>query len=254
MSKIILNNVSKSFINKDQSAIPALDRVSFDIEASGIVCILGPSGCGKTTLINLLAGYIFPDDGCIIHNDERIKGPSVERAVVFQEHALFLWKTVRGNIEFGLKCQRINKILCRDIVDEYISKFNLRGFANHYPHQLSSGMKQRVGLARALAIKPKILLMDEPFSSLDEQNREFLQENLLRIHQEIKPTIVFVTHNIEEAIFLADTIIVLTKRPGTIKAIIKIPFARPRQGEIRNSLEFFHYRQAIWKIIREEIE
>ncbi|MFA6547900.1 MAG: ABC transporter ATP-binding protein [Candidatus Magasanikbacteria bacterium] len=253
MAKIILDNVSKRFVDKSKQSIQSLNNLSFEIDESEIVCILGPSGCGKTTLINMLAGYIFPDDGNILHNDERINGPSAERAVVFQDHALFSWKTVRGNIDFGLKCKKIDKVKRTEIINEYISKFNLHGFDKHFPHQLSGGMKQRVGLARALAIKPEVLLMDEPFSSLDEQTREFLQEDLLRIHSDIKPTIVLVTHNIEEAIFLADKIIVLTKRPGTIKTIIKVPFNRPRQYEIRNCTDFLQFRQSIWKIIREEI-
>jgi NitT/TauT family transport system ATP-binding protein len=252
MAKIILDNVSKRFVDKSKQSIQSLNNLSFEIDESEIVCILGPSGCGKTTLINMLAGYIFPDDGHILHNNERINGPSAERAVVFQDHALFLWKTVRGNIDFGLKCKKIDKIKRTEIINEYISKFNLHGFDRHFPHQLSGGMKQRVGLARALAIKPQVLLMDEPFSSLDEQTREFLQEDLLRIHSDIKPTIVFVTHDIEEAIFLADKIIILTKRPGTIKTIISVPFDRPRQYEIRNCTDFLQFRQSVWKIIREE--
>lgn len=253
MSKITLNNVSKKFTDKNKTITHILHQISFEFEESKIICILGPSGCGKTTLINLLAGYIFPDDGHITCDNEIIKGPNAKRAVVFQDHALFLWKTVRKNIEFGLKCQKINNWERQNIVDEYIKKFNLHGFDNHYPHQLSGGMKQWVGLARVLAVKPNVLLMDEPFSSLDEQNREFLQENLLQIHEENKPTIIFVTHNIDEAIFLADTIIILTKRPGTIKSIIKVPFERPRQYKIRNLPEFFQCRQMIWKIIRDEI-
>lgn len=254
MSKIILNNVSKTFTNKDGQQTQAINKLSLEIEPAKITCVLGPSGCGKTTLINLLAGYTFPDDGHIFNDNQYINGPGIERAVVFQDDALFLWKTVKENIEFGLKCQKINKTQREKIADDHIDKFGLSGFGNSYPHQLSGGMKQRVGLARALAIRPKVLLMDEPFSSLDEQNREILQEDLLKIYHEIRPTIIFVTHNIEEAIFLADTIVILTKRPGTIKAIIKVSLPTPRTSEVKNSTEFFQLRQHIWKIIREEIK
>ncbi|MDD5032067.1 MAG: ABC transporter ATP-binding protein [Patescibacteria group bacterium] len=254
MSKITFDNISKTFINRNGQPTRAIDKVSLEIEPEKITCVLGPSGCGKTTLINLLAGYTFPDEGHIFNDNQYIKGPGIERTVVFQDQALFLWKTVKENIEFGLKCQKINKTQREKIADEYIEKFGLSGFGNNYPHQLSGGMKQRVGLARALATRPKVLLMDEPFSSLDEQNREILQEDLLRIYYEAKPMIIFVTHNIEEAIFLAHTIVILTKRPGKIKSIIKVSLPSPRTSEIRNSAEFFQLRQHIWKTIREEIK
>ena len=225
---VILHDISKVFFSKNRQPISVLYKLSFEIKESEIVCIVGPSGCGKTTLLNLLAGFIFPDAGSIIDNGKSIDGPSAERAVVFQDYALFLWKTVRENIEFGLKCQGTHKTLRMEVINEYIDKFHLRGFDNYYPYQLSGCMKQRVGLARALAIKPRILLLDEPFSSIDEQTREILQEDLLRVHQELKPIIIFVTHNIDEAIFLADTIVVLTKRPGTVKSVIKIDFPKAR--------------------------
>ncbi|MFA4834217.1 MAG: ABC transporter ATP-binding protein [Patescibacteria group bacterium] len=254
MPKIIFDNVSKAFVNNSGQQIQVIDKLFLEIEPEKITCILGPSGCGKTTLINLLAGYIFPDDGYIFYDSQYINGPGPERAVVFQDQALFLWKTVKENIGFGLKCQKINEALREKIINERLDKFGLHGFGDSYPCQLSGGMKQRVGLAGALATRPKVLLMDEPFSSLDEQTREMLQEDLLKIYYEARPTIILVTHNIEEATFLADTIVILTKRPGTIKSIIKVALPNPRISEVRNSTEFFQLRRHIWETIREEIK
>lgn len=253
MPKIVINGVSKKFISAGKQEVQVLSGLSFEVEKSEIVCILGPSGCGKTTLINLLAGYTLPDNGRIFNNNIVVRGPSVDRAVVFQDHALFPWKTVKGNIGFGLKFQKISNASRNNLVERYINKFNLHGFNRCYPYQLSGGMKQRVGLARALAAAPETLLLDEPFSSLDEQNRELLQEDLLRLHYETKPTIIFVTHNIDEAIFLADKIVILTKRPGSVKSIIKVPFSRPRYYGIKSSPEFFRLHSQVWQILREEV-
>ena len=252
ITDILIDNIFKSFPDGKGGFVKVIDGISIKVARGEIVSILGPSGCGKTTLINLLAGYNFPDSGYISHKDKIITGPGNDRVVAFQDYALFPWKTVAENIGFGLKCKcRSNKKISI-IVEKYIKKFNLIGFDKFYPTQLSGGMKQRVGLARVLAVRPEIILLDETFSSLDEQNREIMQEVLLKIHLESKPTIIFVTHNIEEAIFVSDRIIILSKRPAVIKTIIDIPFKRIRIPEIRNSIEFLNIKKQIWKNLREE--
>jgi NitT/TauT family transport system ATP-binding protein len=186
----------------------------------------------------------------VLVDDQPVKTPSAKRTVVFQEYALFHWKTVRGNIEFGLICQGLNKKRRHLIVNELIAKMRLAGFEESYPHQLSGGMKQRVSIARALAVKPQIILMDEPFAAVDSLTRDFLQEELLRWQTELKLTIIFVTHNIDEAIFLGDRIAILSHRPARIKQILDVPFIKPRSLEIKNSPEFLALRYQVWQSLK----
>ncbi len=218
-----IQNLTKKF-----DKIEAIKDVTFTVKQEEFVAILGPSGCGKTTILNMIAGFIEPTQGNISLNNKT--------GIVFQDHNLFPWKTVAQNIEFGPKMNKIAKR--KEIIKKYIQLMGLQGFENSFPDELSGGMKQRVGIARMLANNPGILLMDEPFGSLDAQTRMLMQEFLLDIWEKEKKTIIFVTHDIEEAIFLADRIIVLTKSPGQIKKEIKVDLPRPRKREITTKEEF----------------
>jgi len=252
--KIQFKNVDKSFeVKNSHDTVWVLDDVSFEVKTSEIFCIVGPSGCGKSTIINLIAGFVFPNKGEVLMDGKLIHGPNPKRTVVFQEHAIFPWKTVRENIEFGLKCKNLDKNKIDEDVDYLLKKVKLESFANRYPDELSGGMKQRVAIARAFAIKPDVILMDEPFASLDQQNRDILQEELLNIQAELKQTIIFITHNIDEAIFLGDRIAILGQRPAKIKDVIKVIYERPRSPEIRNREKFLKLKNKIWCLLRQEI-
>ena len=206
----------------DGTEVHVLDGVTLDIEPSEFVCLLGPSGCGKTTLLNCVAGFVAPTEGKIALDGRPVSGTPREVGIVFQEHALFPWFTVRHNVEYGLRAQGMARAQREAVAARYIELVGLEGFEHHYPHQLSGGMKQRVGIARVLAIEPSALLMDEPFGALDALTREALQEELLRIWERDRKTVVFVTHSIAEAVFLADRVVVLTPRPGRVQADVRI--------------------------------
>jgi NitT/TauT family transport system ATP-binding protein len=218
-----VQNVTKTFDD-----FVAIENVSFEVVDGEFVCLLGPSGCGKSTLLRLIAGLDKPTGGEIFLDGERIKGTGADRGFVFQEYALFPWRTVRRNIEFGLEIRKIAKEERRRISQKYINLVNLAGFENYRPRKLSAGMRQRVAIARALANDPKLLLMDEPFGALDAQTRNIMQEELLRIWSHAKKTVLFVTHSVDEAIFLADRIIVLSSSPGRIIEIRDVKIDRPR--------------------------
>jgi ABC-type nitrate/sulfonate/bicarbonate transport system ATPase subunit len=226
-----VREVSKRFVAvKDSEPVLALDRISFSVRCGEFFVILGPSGSGKTTILNLIAGFEQPTSGAVAVNGHQVVAPSWERAVVFQEHALFPWLTAAENIEFGLRMKNLPAQTRRAIVKEYIEVVGLKGFENKYPKELSGGMKQRVGIARALAVDSDIVIMDEPLGALDAQTRSEMQDELLRILQhEKKKTVLFVTHSIEEALKLADVILVLTARPGQVKKTIRLEKPRPRQ-------------------------
>ena len=252
--KIELENVSKSFKNRsDKEALRVLSGLTFEVRPSEILSVVGPSGCGKSTIINLIAGFIFPDEGKIVVNGNMVKEPSSSRTVVFQDHAIFPWMTVKQNIEFGLKCKGVSKAEQEKTVTELLNKVRLDKFANRYPDELSGGMKQRVALARAFAVKPEIILMDEPFASLDQQTRDILQEEFLKLQNEIAQTVLFVTHNIEEALFLGDRVVVLSNRPAQVKEIFDVPFKKPRSPDIRNHPQFIELKHKIWHSLRQEI-
>lgn len=223
--------VCKRFVAvKDAEPVLALDRVSFTVKRGEFFVILGPSGSGKTTILNLIAGFEQPTGGTVEINGSPVTVPSWQRAVVFQEHALFPWLTAAENIEFGLRMKNVPPAGRREIVREYIEVVGLKGFENKYPKELSGGMKQRVGIARALAVDSDIVIMDEPLGSLDAQTRSEMQDELLRIWQhEKKKTMLLVTHSIEEALKLADVVLVLTARPGRVKKTIRLEQPRPRQ-------------------------
>jgi NitT/TauT family transport system ATP-binding protein len=218
---IQIRGVTKSFDN-----IVALDGIDLDVAAGEFVCLLGPSGCGKSTLLNAVAGFVAPTSGEILANGARVADPGPDRGMVFQEYALFPWMTVRANVAFGLEMRAEREVRAK--VDGLLAKLRLSEFAERFPKDLSGGMRQRVAIARVLALDSPILLMDEPFGALDALTRRNLQDELLRIWLELHKTILFVTHSIDESIYLADRIAVMTYRPGRIKAIVPVAFPRPR--------------------------
>ena len=226
----------------------ALDRTSFSVAAGEFLCIVGPSGCGKSTLLDLLAGLGSPDEGQILIDGQPIRGPGPDRGIVFQQYALFPWKTAAGNVEFALEAVGVDRRERRVRDREFLRLVGLTGFEDDYPHQLSGGMKQRVAIARALAGSPGILLMDEPFAALDAQTRETLQDELLRIWRETGTTIVFVTHGIEEAVYLGQRVLVMAARPGRVVDSIAIDIDRSESGEqLRTQADFVRLRQQIWQ-------
>ncbi|KKT18543.1 MAG: ABC transporter related protein [Candidatus Nomurabacteria bacterium GW2011_GWB1_43_7] len=250
---IAFTKVSKSFDNGGKNFVKALNEISFEIKRKEILCVVGPSGCGKSTIINLLAGFIVPDSGSITVSGKEVAGPSYLRTVVFQDDALFPWKTVKDNIGFGLRCKGLGSNEQAKKIRDILSITNLGEFSDCYPAQLSGGMKQMCALGRALAIEPEIILMDEPFASLDQQTRDLIQEEFLKIKDQIAQTVLLVTHNIDEAIFLGDKILVLTARPAQIKEIITVPFEKPRSPDIRSSQEFIDIKSRIWYMLRNDI-
>ncbi len=246
MGRLILKGISKKF-----NDFLALENVNFDVADGEFVCILGPSGCGKTTILRLAAGLDSPAEGEIFLDGKKIIGTNKECGFVFQEYALFPWRTVTGNIEFGPQVKGCRKEDCERISRHYIDLVGLRGFENHFPHELSGGMKQRVGIARAYANKPKLLLMDEPFGALDAQTRNIMQAELLRIWEKEHISVLFVTHSVDEAVYIADRVVVMSARPGTVKEIFDINLPRPR---VRTSPEANALRDDILRSLGSEIK
>jgi NitT/TauT family transport system ATP-binding protein len=232
---------------KGDGELVALEDISLEVKDGEFVCVLGPSGCGKTTLLRIIAGLESKTTGSIMLQGNEITGPGSDRGMVFQEFGLFPWRTVRKNIEFGLEIKKIPPEQRQEIANRYIDLVGLKGFESSHPNQLSGGMKQRVGIARALANDPAILLMDEPFGALDAQTRNQMQKELLRIWKETKKTAIFITHSVDESVFLADRIVVLTSRPGRIRNIYRVDLPRPRD---RGHPDFI----ALRKTILEELE
>ena len=232
------------------NAVRAVENLSISFNEGEFVTIVGPSGCGKSTLLSVIDGLLPAHAGRVLLRDKVIKSPGPDRAMVFQDAALLPWRTVLSNIEFGLQMRGgTRKAERTSTARRYLAKVGLSRFAQHYPHQLSGGMRQRVGIARALAVNPDILLMDEPFGALDAQTRELLGTELLRIWDQERKTVLFVTHSIEEAIYLGDRVIVLTGRPARVKAEIVIDLPRPRGDELRADSRFMHYRMQIWNLL-----
>ena len=229
--KLSVQGVSKSFVSTRGERIQALDDIGFDVAPGEFVCLIGPSGCGKSTLLNLVAGLERPDGGEIRINDRPVTEPGPDRAVLFQEPSLFPWMTVLGNIEFALQLVGVPRGERAEQAMTWLRKVHLTRFANAQPHELSGGMRQRAALARALAARPEVLLGDEPFGALDAQSREILQQELQQVWSEAGNTFVFVTHNVREAVFLADRVIVMSARPGTLLAEYRITAPRPRTFE-----------------------
>lgn len=249
MGRVNIRGVSRKFVKDEVSGTLALDNVSLDIEDKEFVCFIGPSGCGKTTLLRIVSGLDFPDAGEVFVDNERILSPGPKRGMVFQEYSLFPWKSVMDNIIFGPQMRGIKKKDAIEEAQKYLELVGLEQFRDSYPHELSGGMKQRVAIARALANEPEVLLMDEPFGALDAQTRNTLQHELLSIWQKKNITILFVTHSVDEAVFLADRIVIMTARPGKIKEVIKVDIPRLRD---RTSLEVNQLRNRVLRLLAEE--
>ena len=243
------SGVRKSY-TKDGRTLPVLDVERFAVRDGEFVTVIGPSGCGKSTLLHIMGGFIPAEAGTIHVYGNAVSGPGPDRGMMFQEFALFPWKTVAGNVAWGLEAQGIAKQQIEATVRSYLEMIGLTEFRNHYPAELSGGMKQRVALARVLAFNPKVLLMDEPFGALDAQTRETMQEEVTRLWERTRKTIVFVTHDIEEAVFLGDRVVVLSARPGRIREEVRIDLPRPRTLEIKKSAQCHAYRNHIWDLVR----
>ena len=245
------SGIKKTFA-KDGRPLDILDVDTFAAREGEFISIIGPSGCGKSTFLHIMGGFIPADAGRIEVYGKEVRGPGPDRGMMFQEFSLFPWKTVAGNIAWGLEVQGVARAKIEEIVSRYLDMTGLTEFRNHYPAELSGGMKQRAALARVLAFDPKVLLMDEPFGALDAQTRETMQEELTRVWERTRKTIVFVTHDIEEAVYLGDRVVVLSARPGRIREEIRIDLPRPRSLEIKKSMQCHEYRNQIWDMIRSE--
>ncbi len=247
--KIKCENVRKIFREEDKDVL-AIEDLTLKVDRKEFLVIVGPTGCGKSTLLNLIAGFEKPTGGKIKIDESKVKGSGPDRGFVFQDFALYPWRTVLKNITFGLEVQDVPEEKTRERAMEYIKMVGLEGFEESYPHTLSGGMKQRVGLARALAYEPEILLMDEPFGSLDAQTKKMMQRELIKIWQETEKTVVFVTHSVIEATYLADRIVVMTARPGRIKGTVNVDLPRPRDytGD-----KFLKIREKVLDLLREEV-
>jgi NitT/TauT family transport system ATP-binding protein len=249
MGKVKVVNVSRKFTKDNDTSTLALDNVSMEVGDEDFVCFIGPSGCGKTTLLRIISGLDKPDEGEVYLDGKKIESPGPDRGMVFQEYSLFPWKSVLDNIIFGPQMQGIKKKDALKDAEKYLKLVGLQQFRDSYPYELSGGMKQRVAIARALANEPSVLLMDEPFGALDAQTRNILQQELLEIWQKKNITILFVTHSVDEAVFLADKIVLMSARPGIIKEIIHVDLPRPRD---RTSLEANVLRERILKSLLKE--
>lgn len=251
--KVQIDGITKVFPgNKKNPQLLALDTTSLTVMSNEFITILGPSGCGKSTLLRIVAGLEEQTTGHVYLDGKEISGPSSNRGMVFQAYSLFPWLTVEENVHFGLEKNDMSPAVRKETVNNYIELVGLTGFEKHYPRQLSGGMQQRVAIARALANDPDILLLDEPFGALDNQTRTLMQELLLEIWEKSKKTILFITHDVEESIFLANRVIVMTSRPGKIKANIPIDLAHPRSYNIKIDPRFLAYKEQLTELIREE--
>jgi NitT/TauT family transport system ATP-binding protein len=246
--KLSAENVSKSYVSK-KSELLALDRISFQVYENEFACFVGPSGCGKSTLLRILAGLEEPSEGELFVSGNKIEGPGADRGMVFQAYTLFPWLTVRENIEFGLTLQNVPLFEKRAIADRFIELVGLKKFVKAFPKELSGGMKQRVAIARALAVNPEVLLMDEPFGALDPQTKEAMQNLLLSIWEKEKTTIVFITHDIEEAVFLSQTVYVMDPNPGRIRAQFAIPDELKHHPDGRDAETFIRLKKQIVSLI-----
>jgi NitT/TauT family transport system ATP-binding protein len=254
--KIVLKQLRQIFHvrnaeTKHTEDFVALEDFSLEIDDGEFVAIVGPSGCGKSTLLDIVSGLVKPASGEIHIDGKRVTGPALDRGFVMQGYALFPWRTTRRNVEYGLEVKRVRKKARGEICQRFIELVGLNGFEDRYPNELSGGMRQRVAIARALAYDPEVLLMDEPFAAVDAQTRETLQEELIRIWEKTKKTIIFITHSIEEAVLLADRVVVMTSSPGRIKKILKIDLHRPRTAAgMRLSADYGWISHHIWELLQ----
>jgi NitT/TauT family transport system ATP-binding protein/sulfonate transport system ATP-binding protein len=252
MNLLSIQGVSRTFTSHKGVQTQALLPVDFEVRENDFVTILGPSGCGKSTMLRIVAGLDFPTTGQVLLDGQAIDGPGADRGMVFQSYTLFPWLTVAQNIRFGLREKGVSEAVQKERSDYFIAKVGLRGFENHFPKQLSGGMQQRTAIARALANDPRILLMDEPFGALDNQTRVVMQELLLGIWEAERKTVMFVTHDIDEAIFMANRVAVFSARPGRIKADIPVPLPHPRHYTVKTSPEFMELKARLTEEIRAE--
>lgn len=256
--KIVLDNLSQIFYlrNKEKSKkekFTALENFTLKINEGEFIAIVGPSGCGKSTLLDILSGLTKSATGNIIIDGKVVNGPALDRGFVMQGYALFPWRTITKNVEFGLELKKVNKKERRNISQKFIDLVGLTGFEERYHHELSGGMRQRVAIARSLAYDPAVLLMDEPFAAVDSQTRETLQDELLRIWEKTNKTIIFVTHSIEEAVLLADRVVIMSKNPGTIKEVVNIELPRPRyNSDMRISTDFNWITNKVWELLHDK--
>ena len=247
-AKIVIDRASKLFL---EGTVVAFRNIELSVRTNEILCIVGPSGCGKTTLLRCIGGLVAPTSGRVLIDGAAVENPRAGVAIVFQHFGLLPWKTVAANVAFGLKVAGAPRRELAERADHYIKLVGLGGFENHYPYQLSGGMQQRVGLARALATNPDILLMDEPFASVDAQTREVLQEELLGLHERERKTMVFITHSIDEALVLGDRVAVMAARPGRVKEVLPVGFGRPRDpAAVRADPKYTELRNHIWSELR----
>jgi len=257
-SEIQIRNVGKTFAVKTSrrgqaEAFVALENINLEIKAGEFFVIVGPSGCGKSTLLDLLGGLTRPTSGRILIGGASVTGPALDRGLVFQQYALFPWRTAQKNVEFGLEAKGVPARERVDCAKRFLDMVGLAEFSDRYPHELSGGMKQRVAIARSLAYDPDVLLMDEPFAALDAQTRENLQGELLRIWEQSGKTIVFITHGIDEAVYLGQRVAIMTSRPGRIKQVVEIPLtSRSREEDLRATPEFSRLRHEVWSLLRDE--
>ncbi|GAD86370.1 ABC transporter ATP-binding protein [Nocardia asteroides] len=253
-TKLALRGVGKQFtVRGAAEKFTAIDDISIEVGAGEFLVLVGPSGSGKSTLLDLLGGLSTPSSGQILLDGAPVTGPGLDRGVVFQQYALLPWRTARANIQFGLEAKGVPRRERKAIADHYLELVGLAGFGDRYPHELSGGMKQRVAIARSLAFDPEVLLMDEPFAALDAQTRESLQDELLRIWRTTGKTILFITHGIDEAVYLGQRVAVLTSRPGRVKAVIDIEIDRDGDTDVRSSEQFRDYRHRIWTELQSEV-
>lgn len=250
--KLSTIGLSKTF-RKGDLEIEALRDVSLSIREGEFVSVVGASGCGKTTFLRILDGLIKATSGSVKVNDKDVTGPGHDRAFVFQQDGLMPWRTVRANAAFGMEIRGQTDTAARRRTLDFLRLVGLSGFENHYPHEISGGMRQRVNIARALAVEPDILLMDEPFAALDAQTREIMQAEMLRIWQQTKKTVVLITHQIDEAVFLSDRVFVFTARPGRLKEEIVVDLPRPRDLAVKRTVDFVRLTDRIWRLIEEEV-
>src|SRR5216117_4201121 len=251
-AKLTIKDVTVTFQRRRGGSVVAVDRLDLVVRDKEFVCIVGPSGCGKSTLLRVIAGLTRPSSGDVVLDGARVGGPGADRGMVFQSYTLFPWLTVQGNVEFGPRLSRHPPELCARIARRYIDLVGLSGFEHAYPKELSGGMMQRAAIARALANDPEILLMDEPFGALDAQTRQIMQELLTDIWQRYRKTVLFVTHDIEEAIFLGDVIYVMTSRPGRIRTTLVVDIPRPRTFDTLTGPRFAELRNQVVGVIHEE--
>jgi nitrate/nitrite transport system ATP-binding protein len=249
---ISIEGIAKRYPGADGGEIAVFENLWLSMARGEFGCVIGHSGCGKTTVLNILAGLDEPSEGTVIVDGQAIEGTSLDRAVIFQSHALLPWRTVLGNVRYGLECLRVPRREARERAAHFVALVGLSGFEHNYPYELSGGMQQRVNLARALVMDPKILLMDEPFAALDAQTREAMQEELLRIWKAAGKTVLFVTHQIDEAIFLSDRVIEFSARPGRVRKSIAVDIERPRALRLKREARFHALEDRIWTLIHDE--